>query len=317
MARASKYGGFGDQNLSLMDRLTADKDGSDTTSNFSIPSTNIEDLEAWLENDVAARIGDGTGPIDRTHFTRRVDDESTSDVNDHIAMGRLGLIRAVRAADPTSFVFAGEHSIPELERLIDQEIRGHLDHPEDSSTILRKRHSDKVPRHDYENERYSLTDLHQTQFLESDKIEFVEFDKTEHNKSDGITFETCEMAPEAKALCYLPWWFIFFSWTLCVGTIIVCLYFTLMYGLHYGYLRSVDWAIGLGLSFLMSLLLIQPLQVFISALILTLFCRVSLNIKILIVHTNNIFGSNVIPIMESVNFRPKNGPSFRRNDSKS
>jgi len=270
---------FGDQNQTLMDRVTsaADKADSDASSNFSIPSTNIQDLEEWLEYDVAPQMTSGS--FDRKILTRRVDEGKASDVEDHIAIGRLGLIRAVRAMDPSSFVFRGDHTIQDIERLIDQEIRDHLDPNRRPLNQLNDftLPPDMLPVQDIPNYHSANQQDEDVLFLSDDEdgAKGDEALKAEREPEfHPLTFETCEMAPQAKALCYLPWWFIVIAWIFAIAVIFTCLYFTLLYGLAYGYERSVDWLLGVIFSFFLSLLIIQPIQIFVVSFFITIFCRV-------------------------------------------
>ena len=59
----------------------------------------------------------------------------------------------------------------------------------------------------------------------------------------------------------LPWWFLYINWTLVVTVSLICSYFVMLYGLKYGYQRSVEWLIAFLTGFTQSAFVIQPIKV--------------------------------------------------------
>uniref|UniRef100_A0AAY4BKQ8 Polycystic kidney disease 1 like 2a n=1 Tax=Denticeps clupeoides TaxID=299321 RepID=A0AAY4BKQ8_9TELE len=59
----------------------------------------------------------------------------------------------------------------------------------------------------------------------------------------------------------LPWWFIFVAWFLVIASTGVSAFFTMLYGLKYGKVRSISWLISTVVSFFQSLFITEPLKV--------------------------------------------------------
>ncbi|KAJ8340113.1 hypothetical protein SKAU_G00347460 [Synaphobranchus kaupii] len=59
----------------------------------------------------------------------------------------------------------------------------------------------------------------------------------------------------------LPWWFVFVGWALVAASSCISGYFTMIYGLTYGFQRSVSWLVSMVVSFFESLFITQPLKV--------------------------------------------------------
>lgn len=258
--QSSIIGGAGDN---------ANDDFSDISSNFSIPSTNINDLECWLDDQP-----DTFESMD----VRLLSEENEMSIEDRIALGRIGYVHAIRSVDPDSFVYPGDHGILELEYLIDDEI---MDHLIQSDMTLQ---FDKVGIENVSIPQAQLIDKEDdsAEVLNHDLVQ-VEEDETEDEKIKSeeqyeekkyLNFEFCEMSPANKTGCFFPWWFIFITWLLCLVTIFICLYFTMIYGLEISYFKSISWLIGIASTVVFSLLLSQPLSALIWAFVLA-FCMVS------------------------------------------
>ncbi|XP_053405410.1 polycystic kidney disease protein 1-like 3 isoform X2 [Mercenaria mercenaria] len=71
----------------------------------------------------------------------------------------------------------------------------------------------------------------------------------------------------------LPWWFLYISWFLVLSVSLICSYFVMLYGLKYGYQRSVEWLVSFLTGFSQSALITQPLKVLAVAIIITLIFK--------------------------------------------
>lgn len=244
---------------------------SQTSENCSIKSTNVEDFEKWVS---AYQGGDH-----RTMVHAMMDEDDSSEqlpASDRVGWGRRGLVGAFRALNLGSFFYKGEHDPSDVETLIDEELKETLIEVEEKKKqkSLAAGAGDGVIQvgmvgqgqgqshgkgQGHVPDHVSAKDKHRP--------------STPEDEEDvGIAFETCKMKPYKKGGCYLPWWFIFISWTICLASIFIFLYFTLLYGLHYGYLRSLDYLYRVAMSFLLSVFIIQPLNIVLWALIFTILC---------------------------------------------
>ncbi|XP_041370581.1 polycystic kidney disease protein 1-like 2 isoform X2 [Gigantopelta aegis] len=78
------------------------------------------------------------------------------------------------------------------------------------------------------------------------------------------------LAKEKKwSCCRLPWYFVYFAYFIAIGTSIICSYFVMLYGLKYGFNKSIAWLVSFFMSFFQSALVIQPVLVFIWAFLQT------------------------------------------------
>ncbi|XP_013408339.1 polycystic kidney disease protein 1-like 2 [Lingula anatina] len=59
----------------------------------------------------------------------------------------------------------------------------------------------------------------------------------------------------------LPWWFIYIGWAFVGLTTLSCGFFTILYGLSYGFRTSISWVVSMLTSFFTSVLFIQPVKV--------------------------------------------------------
>ena len=76
-----------------------------------------------------------------------------------------------------------------------------------------------------------------------------------------------------KGGLYLPWWSDYVAWVLAFIIVLVSAFFTILYSFNYGLEVSVKWLSTLVLSFATDAFLLQPLQVFFIALIMSLLCK--------------------------------------------
>ncbi|XP_041369822.1 polycystic kidney disease and receptor for egg jelly-related protein-like [Gigantopelta aegis] len=82
---------------------------------------------------------------------------------------------------------------------------------------------------------------------------------------------------ESKGKCFLnlslPWYFLYVAYFIAITTALICSYFVMLYGLKYGYNKSLSWLISFFTSFFQSALIIQPLKVFFVAFLVTLLLK--------------------------------------------
>ncbi|CAL8110245.1 unnamed protein product [Orchesella dallaii] len=283
-------------------------------SNFSIPSTDIPQLEEWLEDRTkqyrgyTAKLvgassdeddGDQTEQDYPDKFITTLDevDEEDRFTNRLERLGRLAIITSVRDYDPDTFIFQGDNDIPQIEALIDEQIKwrrswtkqksekdddpelnqvegkGQLETVMDSKTKSEFKKATKTPWKDTITTEY-LQKLDETL---DEEMEMRHKLQNQRNWKPGVVLEVCLLPPIHTPRCSWPYWFVVISWIVCLLTIFLTCYFTLLYGLHYGYLRSVSWLHSYIRSFLMSALIVQPLNAVIAAFLSTLFGKVNID----------------------------------------
>ena len=71
----------------------------------------------------------------------------------------------------------------------------------------------------------------------------------------------------------LPWWFIYIGWTLTISICVLSSFIVLMYGLSYGYNRSVSWLASFVASATTNIGVMQPLKVAAIAVVMTFLFR--------------------------------------------
>lgn len=64
-----------------------------------------------------------------------------------------------------------------------------------------------------------------------------------------------------KRKYWFPWWCVPVSWTLCILATALSLFFVLLYSLQWGRTKSEEWMSALLLSFVQSVVIIQPIKV--------------------------------------------------------
>ncbi|BFZ04243.1 hypothetical protein BsWGS_07282 [Bradybaena similaris] len=78
---------------------------------------------------------------------------------------------------------------------------------------------------------------------------------------------------------WLPWWFIYVTWTVLVIYNLFLAFYIMLYGLNLGYEKSVDWTLAFFTSFLMNVFLIQPVKVILMVFILVLIFKQKHSLK--------------------------------------
>ena len=235
-------------------------DGEEIARPFSIPETNMAETESWILRDTR---GHGLRPStlrEPDAFVHKVTPIEEQPSTGHLLrIGRCAIAESVRQTDPTSFIYTGDG---DFEAQFDAEVLSRADsnHP---WTKLKKR---------------DIQEIDERQRAELPKLRPVKVVKKEDRKDDviyhGISLEYCEMAPVYKKNGYLPWWFIYISWTIAVLTILLCAFFTIFYGLYIGRLRSKHWRSEVFFSFIQTIVITQPIRIVIVATVFSLIDRV-------------------------------------------
>ena len=87
-----------------------------------------------------------------------------------------------------------------------------------------------------------------------------------------------EASFQASSVNYLPHFFLYIGWALCVSVIIASIMFTIFYSLTWGAETSKQWLVSMTLSFCQDVFLIQPFKVFFFVLFLSMIIRRPLSI---------------------------------------
>ncbi|XP_046574496.1 polycystic kidney disease protein 1-like 2 [Haliotis rubra] len=88
-------------------------------------------------------------------------------------------------------------------------------------------------------------------------------------RSNGSTAKSVGTKKKVKKPFSFPLWFLYVAWTLALATCIICSYFIMLYGLKYGYQKSVDFLVSFFIAFTQSAMITQPIKVVIVAALLT------------------------------------------------
>lgn len=277
---------------------------STVSSNFSIPSTDIHNLEGWIEdrtkgdeNRVVSGAEDDEDD-DGNPFIQSVDSKTATgdDTTTIDRLGRRALISSVRDCDPDTFIFQGDNDIAEIEDLIDKQINrnrtGGYCNPNKNKTgdkdgkgkkgnkeiILgtnkdspKKKVGEKTPWKKSVTGDY-LDNLDQELQKE---MESKQFAQNKDNWEAQLALEMC-LLPQLHLTSFSwPWWFVYVAWFVCVTTIVICLYFTVLLGIHSSYTQSMLWLETLLLSFLISLFIGRPINALFFTTIVTWLGQVS------------------------------------------
>jgi len=241
-------------------------DGGELGRPFSIPETDIPATEAWIRKDTK---GYGLRPPalrEPDAFVHKVVDKEdeipTTSASALLRIGRRAIAESVRQTDPTAFIYAGDGDFATLFEA-DVLARAEKNPP---WTKLKKRDIQTIE----EGLKTKLPKLRPLEVVDKE-------DRKEDLIFHGISLELCLMAPVYRKKGYLPWWFIYVSWTLAVLTILTCAFFTVFFGLSIGRLRSHHWASEISFAFIQTVLITQPIRVFIVAGVFSLIYRVSLS----------------------------------------
>ncbi|KAJ8305495.1 hypothetical protein KUTeg_016040 [Tegillarca granosa] len=94
-----------------------------------------------------------------------------------------------------------------------------------------------------------------------------------HDIESQLLHEQMDETKQANNNFKFPWWFVFIAWGLVITTSVVSSYFVMLYGLKYGYQKSIDWLVSFLTAFIQSTLVTQPLKVISFAILLTIILK--------------------------------------------
>jgi hypothetical protein len=182
--------------------------------------------------------------------------------------GRLAMAASVRAEDHNAFIYEMKDG-KSFESQFDAELAARVQQSSRPWTKFKAGDLRALESHIKED----LPDF--------TPIVVVESDGKEHDiLFEGIAIEMYEMPPEAKRRCYLPWKFLCVSWTITLLFILVTCWFTVLYGLRIGRIRSIHWLSEVSLAFFQSILFTQPLRIVIVGFFMSLIFRVNLDVPL-------------------------------------
>ncbi|XP_052807005.1 uncharacterized protein LOC128236161 [Mya arenaria] len=72
---------------------------------------------------------------------------------------------------------------------------------------------------------------------------------------------------------FLPWWFLYVAWTFAISVCLVSSFFVMLYGLKFGYARSIEWLVSFITGILQSVFAQQPLKTLVMAVLLTMIFK--------------------------------------------
>lgn len=101
--------------------------------------------------------------------------------------------------------------------------------------------------------------------------------RPKQSKEDIYTEETEDSQnkedEEPKPKGKLPHWFIYIAYLLCYLASAASIFFTLLYSIQWGKVKSTEWVIAMVTAFLQSVLLLQPVKVLVLAVVFAVFVR--------------------------------------------
>lgn len=280
-----------------------------SSSNFNIPATDVSRLEEWIKGRSTdqnrhhphnSHKMDGGGDGHHHHrpsltqdeeamvedayssgqFTNSMDLTEVMEegrmTNDLVRLGRHSMINAILDYHPSAFIFRGDHSVHELEILIDNRIRemgqgGNIDTNKNSQEDQPTSISKNTPWKKRVTKEY-LKEL--ARMLEED-MEYKFFLQDEGSWKTHKLAELCMLPPLSKPCFHLPWWCIVTSWIFCVAIIIISTYYTIVLGVNYSYDKSLKWIETFINDIIVSILIAEPLNDLLEAFIATLLGQVN------------------------------------------
>ena len=107
---------------------------------------------------------------------------------------------------------------------------------------------------------------------ESDANNSNYIDDNDSGSSDSDTSEPVRQVHKKKSFS-LPWWWIYIGWTLTIATCTVSSYIVVMFGLAYGYVKSITWLASFGMSVTANIAVVQPVRVAFLVIVFTFLFR--------------------------------------------
>ncbi|XP_047740971.1 uncharacterized protein LOC108680604 [Hyalella azteca] len=78
---------------------------------------------------------------------------------------------------------------------------------------------------------------------------------------------------ERKKRFTLPWWCSLVAWVLVAACLVVSVFFLFSYGIMFGQSKATKWITSLAVSFFSSVLLVQPLKIFLITIFVSAVCK--------------------------------------------
>ena len=91
-------------------------------------------------------------------------------------------------------------------------------------------------------------------------------------KSVNIKVEKHEKKRQKREL-FLPYWCAYIAWALTFASIVISAVMVIIYGMTFGNTRSLEWLSSVTFGFVQDILLIQPVKVFVIAVLFALIVR--------------------------------------------
>ncbi len=250
-------------------------------------------------------INPGGNPFIQSVDSKTATGDDTSTID---RLGRIALISSVRDYDPDTFIFQGDNDIAEIEDLIDKQINenrtGGYRNPnkkkEDKENGKGKKGNKEIilgtnkdsPSQKKVGEKTPWKKAVTGDYLDNldhdlqKEMESKQFTQNKDNWEAQLALEMCLLPQLHVASFTWPWWFVYVAWFICVTTIVICLYFTLLLGIHSSYTQSLLWLQTLILSFLISVFIGRPINALFFTTIVTWLGQVSKCYRILLMLSN-------------------------------
>ncbi|KAL7636836.1 UNVERIFIED_CONTAM: hypothetical protein RMT77_012594 [Armadillidium vulgare] len=110
----------------------------------------------------------------------------------------------------------------------------------------------------------------QTQHNDLQNIQSTSFNHLDSNRRDA---KMERRIVKKKKKFTLPWYFVIIGWLLFIAYITISVFFLLMYGVMFGEEKAQKWLSALIISLLSSILITQPIKVYLIAILVSLICK--------------------------------------------
>uniref|UniRef100_A0A7M5V1G8 Polycystic kidney disease protein 1-like 2 n=2 Tax=Clytia hemisphaerica TaxID=252671 RepID=A0A7M5V1G8_9CNID len=98
-------------------------------------------------------------------------------------------------------------------------------------------------------------------------------DESDIESVDEEEQEVAEKKKKKRKKFTLPHWVLYPTWALCILIILGCAFMVVWYGMAFGNAKSLEWLGSVTIGLLQDILLMQPLKVFVMALVVALFIK--------------------------------------------